>query len=105
MEEKMKSNTLRKLPLDVIQQIKDTKDYEDIEKFFINPEPGDESFNGDYVQDLVVQGLFLGTRKGGLLPPNHLLTRMIDQILWSLFSYRKKVHDLTVELHELKEKK
>lgn len=101
----MKSNTLRKLPLDVIQQIKDTKDYEDIEEFFINPEPEDESFTGDYVQDLVVEGLFLGTKEGGIIPPNILLRRMIDQIQWSFFNYKKKVHDLTMEIQKLKEKK
>jgi hypothetical protein len=96
---------MRKLPLDVIQQIKDVKDYEDIEKFFIDTDPMDKTFTRDSVENDIVMGLLLGTREGGILPPNHLLTRMIDQVQFAFFNYRRKIHDLEIELHELKEEK
>lgn len=96
---------MRKLPLDFIQRIKDTKNYEELEEFFIDTDPMDKTFSRDSVENNIIEGLFLGTREGGVLPPNIILQRMIDQIQWSFFNYKKKIYDLENELHELKEEK
>ena len=96
---------MRKLPLDYIQQIKDTKNYEELEEFIHDPDPGDKNFSRDTVENYIIEGLFLGTREGGLNPPNIILQRMIDQVQFAFFNYRRKIYNLEMELLELKEDK
>jgi len=58
-----------------------------------NPCPSDQRFKRDLLHDFLVEGLSFGVRSR-VLPPKNCLEEEIDQILWSLKSYRKEIERL-----------
>ena len=58
-----------------------------------NPCILDDNFKQDLLHDFIVEGLSLGVKQG-VLPPKHCLEDGIDQLLWSLNSYRREIERL-----------
>jgi len=58
-----------------------------------NPCILDDNFKQDLLHDFIVEGLSLGMKQG-VLPPKHCLEDGIDQLLWSMNSYRRQIERL-----------